>query len=358
MNVDIPQSFAADDDKRVAQGPEGCAQRWNGPILGVKEIHHFVGRTACHQVCVDNRHRQRLRRAEIVAGEPAGQRVFGGVEHYDEGPPAGIDDPGPGEHFHLFGRMGQRHPGCSGGGGKRFTGVLAVPGGLSGPDGGSLGDGENRALDRFADRRIRCLGRQGEGTRDVGRIHRAVGGEFVKRRPDQLRQDHPGVAFGTREQADAIRFDHLGEARVIAECAEGFGAGDEGEIDVGAGVAVGDGEDIERVDLGPGDAQRLDAQTGPLGECRRGHRHAHGVRVSVEYDRGSGMPIRFASASPHRILLDGYPFGWRLVLHGHIDFVSQLSGSDRCGSGMRCMRQGTGLRPQRLPLAPTHEASF
>ena len=108
-------------------------------------------------------------------------------------------------------------------------------------------DGEDGALDRALDRLVRELGCPGEG----GGQHVAVDGVVVAHdlghASQQLGQDHPRVAPGPHERAVGDGLAHGGHVAAV-DAGDRLAHRPEGEGHVRAGVAVGDGVDVEAVD--------------------------------------------------------------------------------------------------------------
>ena len=78
-------------------GPSSCAQRRDGVVVGVEQVHHLVRRPALGQVTgrdPRDRDRGRARRVACRRGALAGDGGLGRVEHHAEPTTAGVDDAG------------------------------------------------------------------------------------------------------------------------------------------------------------------------------------------------------------------------------------------------------------------------
>ncbi len=119
--------------------------------------------------------------------------------------------------------------------------------------------GENRALGGLAHRSVGLIGGPGQGGADQHRVDELAGAadQLLGRATDQLGEDDPGVAPGAEQRCAGHRGDDLVAADVIDRAAFGRSGepiellqnGPQGEDHVVAGVAVGDREHVEIVDL-------------------------------------------------------------------------------------------------------------
>ena len=135
-------------------------------------------------------------------------------------------------------------------------------------------DGEDRALGRVAHRSVGLIGGAGQRRPDEHRVHQLArpADQLLGGAADQLREDDPAVAAGAQQR----RAGHRGHDLVTADVVDGAalgGAGEavqfgedraQGQDHVVAGVAVGDGENVEVVDLLAARLQRR--QSGPRPE--------------------------------------------------------------------------------------------
>jgi hypothetical protein len=122
---------------------------------------------------------------------------------------------------------------------------------------------EDGAFDRPANRRVAGprRGREAAGDLIAGEVE--VVTELGYEGPDELRQDDTAVALGAGQQPVGECLHQRREVGVRPLGRNRFGAGDERQVGVGAGVAVGHREHVERVDLGAGLRQTFDAQIHP-----------------------------------------------------------------------------------------------
>ena len=116
-------------------------------------------------------------------------------------------------------------------------------------------DRQHRPLRRLAHRLVGRVGGAGEGgghQDGVDQLARAAG-ELLGGAADDLAEDHAGVAAGPHQRRARQRADQLGAADLVdhlaVEAVELLAHGPQGQRHVVAGVAVGDREDVEVVDL-------------------------------------------------------------------------------------------------------------
>ena len=116
-------------------------------------------------------------------------------------------------------------------------------------------DGQHRALGRLADRVVGGIGGAGEGGGDEHRVDQLAGtaGQLLGGAADDLAEDHAGVAAGAHQRRPGQRLDQLGAADLVdlepVEAVELLHHRPHRHRHVVAGVAVGDREDVEVVDL-------------------------------------------------------------------------------------------------------------
>ena len=164
VDVDVPEPLAADHDQGVAEPGEGAAQRRDGLVGGVEEVHHLVRRPAVHQVGagLGARSGRGIRSSGLDRRRPlAGERGLGGVEDHHDAAAAGVDHPGVAEDLELVGGPRERLAGRGGAGGEHVARPdrrLALEQ-RRGRLGGGPADRQHRALDRRTDRRVARLGR-------------------------------------------------------------------------------------------------------------------------------------------------------------------------------------------------------
>ena len=141
------------------------------------------------------------------------------------------------------GLLGGLHRGTQ----HRFD-VLVALGGGHGGIGRLTDDRQDRAFDRFGDRPVGGLCPLREGVGQVEPVEAALAGEPFRHPSEDLAGDHPGVAAGAHEGAEADgRRDAVGRLP-----GDGIGLLErrlDGRDHVRAGVAVGDREHVEAVDL-------------------------------------------------------------------------------------------------------------
>jgi hypothetical protein len=188
---------------------------------------------------------------------------LGGVQDDAEPSSARVDDPGVGQHLELGGSAGQRLAGGCRSSREHVPGAgSGHPGTRHGRVGCGPGHGQDGALDRLTDRGVRRIGcalHPFGGHDRVAVLARRLGqpGDI---RPEHLAQDDAGVAARAEERAASQDLQGIAavELRVLGQGLHDrvAGRGDR-EEHVGAGVAVGHGIDVERVDLLAGTRQRV-----------------------------------------------------------------------------------------------------
>src|SRR5215207_4580054 len=88
VHVDVPEPFAADYDKRVAEREQGLAQIGDAVVVGLEEIHDFVRRTTLGKVVATDDGDGDV--AVDAWRDATGEGLTRSVEHDDEGASAGI----------------------------------------------------------------------------------------------------------------------------------------------------------------------------------------------------------------------------------------------------------------------------
>ncbi len=177
------------------------------------------------------------------------------------------------------------------GGRRRDPGGVRHVGELGGhPDGHLAHHGEDRALGRIAHRAVGLVGGAGQRGADQHRIDQLArtAGQLLGRAADQLGEDHAGVAARAEQRRAGDRGDDLVATDVVDRALLG-GAGEAIELlqhgpqrqhHVVAGVAVGDGEHVQVVDLLPARLERRQARprrsrgSGRCWDRSPGRRHA------------------------------------------------------------------------------------
>ena len=112
---------------------------------------------------------------------------------------------------------------------------------------------------------------------------------------DDLRGDDPGVAPGAEQRAVRERLRDGAQVGVRRQREDGGAGRLDGEVEVGAGVAVRDRVDVERVDLlaGAAESQRGCARPS-AGRCARRGRWASVARLSHRHPTGRRFGPRAA----------------------------------------------------------------
>ena len=116
-------------------------------------------------------------------------------------------------------------------------------------------DGQHRPLGRLAHRVVGGVGGAGEGGGDQDRVDQLArpAGQLLGGAADDLAEDHAGVAAGPDQRRPRQRLDELGAADLVdvepVEPVELLHHRAHRHRHVVAGVAVGDREDVEVVDL-------------------------------------------------------------------------------------------------------------
>ena len=128
--------------------------------------------------------------------------------------------------------------------------------------------GEDRALGGRAHGAVGAIGRARQRGADQDRVHQLAGArdQLLGGAADQLGEDHPRVAARSQQRGAGDGVDDLVAADLVDRAAVGEAVelvehGAQRERHVVAGVAVGDGEDVEVVDLL---APRLELRQGAL----------------------------------------------------------------------------------------------
>ena len=208
---------------------------------------------------------------------------LGGVQDDAEPATARVDDAGVGQHLELGGSAGQRFAGGCRSSGEHVPGAGAGhPGTRHGRVGCGAGHAEDGALDRLTDGGVGRIGRALHPFRGHDRVAvlaRRLGqpGDIG---PEHLAQDDAGVAARAEERAAGQDPQGVGAAE-LGVLGHGLhdrvaGRGDR-EEHVGAGVAVGHGIDVERVDLLAGTRERVGGDLDETGHGCRRHAARHGL---------------------------------------------------------------------------------
>ncbi len=158
-------------------------------------------------------------------------------------------------------------------------------------------DREHRPLGRRADRGVRALGRPGHGGADQDRVDELARprDELLGGAADELREDHAAVAARAEQRRAGDRVDDLVAPDLVdrvlvlglGEAVDLVEAGAQRQRHVVARVAVGDGEDVEVVDLG---APRLEVREGALDRGAEADEAGLGARRRHGSDGATGAP--------------------------------------------------------------------
>ena len=188
---------------------------------------------------------------------PPCQHGLGRVEDHAEPAAAGVDHAGVAQHRQLLRGVRQ---GLAGGGRCLGEHVAGPRPGLGGTRLGRLRrgshHGEDGALDGRAHGGVRTVRRLAQSPRhDAGvALLGRRGGDGGGQGAEHLAEDHPAVAARPQQRALAEGGEPGEEITVVpvtfsSGLAQRVAGGGHGEVHVGAGVAVGHGVDVERVDL-------------------------------------------------------------------------------------------------------------
>ena len=233
------------------------------------------------------------------------------LHDYGESLPAGVDDARLLQDGQHLGGLGDGLRGAVAGDAKDGRDVVSFPCRFAGGvcDGGD--DGEHRALDGVGDGLVGVFPCEIAGAGEV--LSSAVGiavktlGEAL----EELREDDAAVAASAHERAGVEDRHGLGGGGSV-QPAEVFKAALHGEVHVRAGVAVGDGEDVERVD-GFG----IGAEGGP-------GRREHGREVgAVETIPGIGRGRSVVGRGHGAEILVYYSFVESMRM-GHVPYAPQV----------------------------------
>lgn len=314
VDVDVPQPVPADDDERVPERVEPAPQPVHGGVLGVQEVDHLVrgplgGGLAGGVVgrCGGTRADEVTRGAGAGAGRSfAGEGLDQGVEDGDEAAAAGVDHSGAGEDREVPGCLAE---GGEGGvvGGAGDGGAVGRAGGVR-PVGGGGGDGQDGALDGVGDGPVGGVRRAAQGPGE----ERAVGvggvslvtrrGEDLGHAAQQLGEDRAGVAARPDERPVGHGAYRVGEggpggAGLVGgeDGLDRLGGGLDGQVEVGAGVAVGHRIDVDGVDVLAGAAQGGEGEGAPAADGGGVQQGASTVRGTLMRGGGRGpcgLPFR------------------------------------------------------------------
>ena len=203
-----------------------------------------------------------LERREVGSLHPGGLRQGAPVEHEEERieeeeepGTAGVDDAGLGQHRQHLGRAGQRV-------GRLVPRTLHdahEAGPVGGAHGGGGGDGEDGPFDGPHHRPPGQVGGMGHGIDQEIRPHAGLPGgrHALAHPPQELGQDHARVPPGPHQRAVPDGLADLVEARLLAHVLQLGDHGLQGQGHVRARVPVGHRVDVQAVDIGLVQPQRI-----------------------------------------------------------------------------------------------------
>lgn len=320
MDVDVPEPVPADHDERVTEPVEPGAQPVDRAVPGLQQIDHLEGGAVLRSA-----RRAVLGRGSGHGGDVGGHpdAVFGRLpgDRFDEGledghqtPSSGVHDARPPEDGQLSGGLVQRSacPLVRGLHDRLRTRVARrAPGGL----GGRGGHRQHGALDGVGDG-LPGRGR-GPGQREPQMVRVVPVGQHPRHAAQQLRQDRAGVPAGAdqrpvRHGPYGIGEGGHGRAGLVPgeDRFDGSCRGLHRQIEVGPGVPVRDGIDIDRVDRRTLPAQCFQGQRAP-GTHRDGVHVVGGLRhVVFLLESGRRRPAE-PQSSPVRWARQGQGRGGR-----------------------------------------------
>ncbi len=178
--------------------------------------------------------------------------------------------------------LGERRAGALVGGAGHGAAVAVD---VTGRVGGGRGDGEDRALDGVRHGLPGGVGRVPQGEPEappVGVRRGVVAGQHLGHATQQLGEDRPGVPSRADQRAVRHRAYRVGQGgagirsigvRTAGICTAGLvtrehrlhgrGRRLQRQVEIGAGVAVRHGIDVDRVDLLAGPSERVERETAP-----------------------------------------------------------------------------------------------
>ena len=185
------------------------------------------------------------------------------VEEFDDSRRSGVDDLGLAQHGELSRGLPQRGPGAFPHGFDDLEQVGPVVSAFAGFDGHGVEDGEHGAVDGPGDGGACPIGGGLEGGRHGVGGGDGDSGQGVGDSLEGDGEDESRVAAGTASGPGCECGDDVREGDGPGELFDGEVGGTQSVVHVRAGVAVGDGEDVEFVDLGAFLAQPVDRASGP-----------------------------------------------------------------------------------------------
>jgi len=202
------------------------------------------------------------------------------LEHADEAHPSRVDDAGLLQHRHELGGVGECHLAVPEHLQHEVADVVGGGRGAFRRVGGLAGHRQDRALARLIERLLQLVGAAPDRGGDLD----DRGGALVRHRlgesHEEVREHHPRIAPGS-QHGGACHGPGRVRERGVAERAKGIGDGAQGEAEVRAGIAVGNGKYVDAVDL-------LAPRSHPVGGCEERAGQAGPVNVG---DAGGHRPI-------------------------------------------------------------------
>ena len=193
---------------------------------------------------------RRVRRAGLGRQDRVAlDESYHALEHPDESLAAGVHDARLLQDRHQLRRAGQRALRLGEELGHELADVRGVGGGALGGGGRLPRHREDRALARVVERLVEAVRAAAQSRGDVAGRRPASRSPSASANPmRKWASMMPGVAAGT-EHGGAGRGAGGVRKRRVAERAERVGDGTERQAEVGSGIAVGDREDVDPVDL-------------------------------------------------------------------------------------------------------------
>ncbi len=271
VDVHVQQPAARDDHDRVAELLQRLAQPGRHLVGGLEQVLHLVGVGQAAGLAADHlaegaahrRGRHGLEAAALDVGEDA-------VEDDLEAPCPRVDDPGVAVLLEdvaaggdgLADRLDQQGHGLL---------EVHVGGQVGGRPRRRVHGRQDRPGHRFGDRLVGQVPCAPQHLLQAVHAQRPLG-QVLDQRPDELRQDDPGVARCPAQRTARRGAGHVGVVGVAVEPVDRLHRRMHRGVQVGPGVAVRHGEDVEVVDLLARDGQRR--QDGPQ---QAGHVGGHEV---------------------------------------------------------------------------------
>ena len=178
----------------------------------------------------------------------AGQLVQHTLEDDQKAFAASIHHAGLFQDGVLLDGVGQGDVALLDGGFQHGLGMGILPGGGGGLGGSQTGHGEDGALGGLHDRLVGGGHAVIQGDGQITAVNGVLVLDGLGKAAEQQGEDHAGVAPGAPQQGGGVDRSHLAHGGV-GLFAQLSGGGGDGKAHIGAGVAVGHGENVELVDL-------------------------------------------------------------------------------------------------------------